>query len=423
MEFAQDLDRHRQWYEALYQDLHAHPELSNREHRTARLMAELAREAGYEVHEQVGESTGVAAILRNGEGPTVLLRADMDGLPVTEIEQVPYRSLERDEWDGQDSGVMHACGHDTHMTALQGALRVLADRRDEWSGTILAVFQPAEELIEGAKGMTLALRELIGSIDVALGQHIMAESAGTVHLAPGAIMATSNQLRITVHGRGGHGSQPHNTIDPIVTGAAIVTRLQSIVAREVAPEDRAVVTVGTFHAGTKANIIPAEAVFEVNTRTFDDRVEERVIGAVTRIVRAECEAAATPEPPTIEQGPRAPLTVNDADATTALQSTFDRVFGEDHRLMQPRSGSEDFAFFGRDFGAPSVFWTFGGFDPELVARAKATGQEAELIPSNHAPTFIPVMQPTLDTAVRAMSAAALTWLQSGADAAGHRRGD
>ncbi|ROR65631.1 amidohydrolase [Agrococcus jenensis] len=403
------LESHRPFIEDLYRELHASPELSNREHRTAARMAELLREAGLDVHEQVGDSTGVVGVLRRGDGPTVLLRADMDGLPVTEVEQVPYRSSATDEFEGQRTGVMHACGHDTHMAALQGALRILAEQ-DDWSGTILAVFQPAEEMMVGALGMQEALRERFpDGIDVALGQHVMPAAADEVRSAAGPVMAASDHLIVTVHGRGGHGSQPEKTIDPIVLTASMVVRLQTIVSREVAPSDRAVVSIGTFHAGTKQNIIPESARFEVNVRSFEEPVRRRVLAAIERIVQGECQVAGAP-PATIVRGDIAPLTVNDDDAAATVGAAFDAVFGDRHAAQQPLLGSEDFSYLPETWGAPYVYWMYGGFDPELVRVARERGTFDIDVPSNHSPDFIPVLQPTLDTATTAMVTAARAFL-------------
>ena len=403
------LASHRPFIEDLYRELHASPELSNREHRTAARMAALLREAGLEVHEQVGDSTGVVGVLRRGDGPTVLLRADMDGLPVTEVEQVPYRSSATDEFEGQRTGVMHACGHDTHMAALQGALRILAEQ-DDWSGTILAVFQPAEEMMVGALGMQEALRERFpDGINVALGQHVMPAAADEVRSAAGPVMAASDHLIVTVHGRGGHGSQPEKTIDPIVLAASMVVRLQTIVSREVAPSDRAVVSIGTFHAGTKQNIIPESARFEVNVRSFEEPVRRRVLAAIERIVQGECQVAGAP-PATIVRGDIAPLTVNDDDAAATVGAAFDAVFGDRHAVQQPLLGSEDFSYLPETWGAPYVYWMYGGFDPELVRVARERGTFDIDVPSNHSPDFIPVLQPTLDTATTAMVTAARAFL-------------
>ncbi|SDS10465.1 amidohydrolase [Agrococcus carbonis] len=403
------LESHRPFIEDLYRELHASPELSNREHRSAARMAELLRGLGFEVHEQVGEATGVVGILRRGEGPTVLVRADMDALPVTEAEQVPYRSTVTDQLDGQTVGVMHACGHDTHMAGLQGALHVLVDQ-DDWSGTIVAVFQPAEEVMQGAAGMQDALRELLpGGIDVALGQHVMPGAAGEVQTAAGPIMAASDHFIVTVRGRGGHGSQPEKTIDPIVLAASMVLRLQTIVSREVAPAERAVLTIGTFHAGNKQNIIPDQARFEINIRTFEPAVRQRMIAAIERIVQGECQVAGAP-PALIETGDIAPLTINDADAAARVGAAFDAEFGEAHVPSPQYLGSEDFSYLPAVWGAPYVFWMYGGFDPQLVAEARERGTFDQDVPSNHAPNFIPVLQPTLDTATRAMVAAVRAFL-------------
>ncbi|MDO5711970.1 MAG: amidohydrolase [Micrococcales bacterium] len=404
------VDRHRTFTEDLYRELHEHPELSHRENRTAARMATLLRETGLEVHESVGNSTGVVGILRNGRGPTVLLRADMDGLPVTEVDLVPYRSTQTDEWEGQTVGVMHACGHDTHMASLQSAVRILAEQRETWSGTIVSVFQPAEETVDGAAGMTDALRALVPSIDVALGQHVIDEAAGRVLLSAGPIMATSNMLKITVHGRGGHGSQPEKTVDPIVLASSIILRLQTIVSREIAPSEPAVLTVGTFHAGTKGNIIPASATFEVNIRAFDEEFAERIIAAVERIVAGECRAAGTPEPATVERSGQAPLTSNDAQASARLQVAFETVFGDAVRPLPAIMGSEDFSDLPNAYGAPYVFWMYGGFDAETYRAAQEAGTIAEVIPGNHSPSFVPVIQPTLDVATRAMVTAALAYV-------------
>lgn len=395
--------------EELRRDLHRHPELSRREHATAAKMAGLLQDAGFEVHESVGDGTGVVGLLTRGEGPTVLVRADMDALPVTEAEQVDYRSTVTDDLDGQQVGVMHACGHDTHMAALQGALRVLA-ADDGWAGTLVAVFQPAEETLSGARGMQDALRELVpDGIDIALGQHVMPGAAGEVYLAPGPVMAASDQLMVTVHGRGGHGSQPEKTIDPIVLAAAMVTRLQTIVSREVAAFDRAVVTVGTFHAGTQANIIPDRARFEINVRSFDEGVRAHILDAIERIVQGECQVAGAPEA-TVERRDNVPVTDNDADAVERLRTAFVEEFGDALSTADPVLGSEDFSYLPAVWDAPYVFWTYGGFDPDVVATAREKGTMNADVPSNHSPTFIPVLSPTMETATRAMLVAARTFL-------------
>lgn len=401
----------RPFAESLYLELHQQPELSFQEHRTAARMAEELRATGVdEVHEGVGSPTAVVGILRNGDGPTVLLRADMDALPVAEDDTVDYRSSATTEVDGAQVPVMHACGHDVHMTGLQASLRLLAEQRDAWSGTIVAVFQPAEELIEGARSMLPALTELVPHIDVALGQHVMSWGASSVLLSEGPVMSAVDAFAVTVHGRGGHGSMPETTIDPIVLAASIVVRLQTIVAREVAPADRAVVTVGTFHAGTRNNIIPDSARFELNVRTYDERVRERVLAAIERIVQAECRAADAPRPADIEPISAGPVTDNDPAVVGRLREAMHEEFGEHLLPADAVGGSEDFSELPRAYGAPYAFWFTGGFDDAVASEAIANGTRSTTLPSNHSPSFVPVMQPTLDTAVRAMTTAALAYL-------------
>ena len=267
----------------LYRDLHAHPELSFAEHRTAGVIAARARAAGYEVTEGVGR-TGVVVLLRNGNGPTVLLRADTDALPVAESTGLPYASTQRGrDPDGTDVPVMHACGHDMHVTWLIGALDLLSRSRAAWSGTVLAVFQPGEEVGKGAQRMVDdGLFTRFGRPDIALGQHVVPLSAGVVGYQPGAVMAGFDELVVRMFGRGGHGSRPETTVDAVVMPAATVMRLQTVVAREVAGMDNAVVTVGAIHAGTKSNIIPAEAELRLSVRAFDEPVRHRLLEAITR---------------------------------------------------------------------------------------------------------------------------------------------
>ncbi|MGE5829504.1 MAG: amidohydrolase, partial [Micromonosporaceae bacterium] len=294
------LDEIRDGLADLYRDLHAHPELAFAEHRTAAVIAERVRELGYEVTTGVGR-TGVVAVLRNGPGPVVLLRADMDALPVTEATGLPYASTERvRDRDGTEVGVMHACGHDLHVAWLVGALDLLERAREQWSGTLLGVFQPAEESGGGARAMVEdGLFDRFGRPDVVLGQHVVPQPAGAIAYRPGPAMASSDALDIRLFGRGGHGARPETTVDPVVMAAATVLRLQTVVAREVAGVDTAVVTVGAIHAGTKHNIIPAEAELRVTVRAFTEPVRRRVLDAVARIVRAESAASGAVREPEI----------------------------------------------------------------------------------------------------------------------------
>jgi amidohydrolase len=402
--------------EALYRDLHQHPELSFQEKRTAAVMAERLTTAGLEVTTGVG-GTGVVGVLRNGDGPTVLLRADMDALPVEEIEKVPYRSrVTAVDPDGVTTPVMHACGHDTHMTALVGAVEQLAAHRANWSGTVLAVLQPAEEVGGGARAMLDdGFLARFPRFDVALGQHITAAPSTHLYACPGVFMAAADSLRIIVHGRGGHGSTPHATIDPVVIAASIVLRLQTIVAREVAPNDVAVVTVAAINAGRKENVIPAQAELKVNVRTFDPEVRARVLAAITRIVQAEAAAAGAPRAPEIAPINGFPLLRNDVEATRRVMAAFTEAFGADRvHETNPKTGSEDFGLFGEAAGVPSVFWNFGGFDPALFPEGPErphVAVTAGRAPGGHSPEFVPTgLQPTLRRAVEAMLTAAAIWL-------------
>ena len=402
--------------EALYQDLHEHPELSFQELRTAALMAERLAAAGFEVTSGVGE-TGVVGVLRNGDGPGVLLRADMDALPVKEIERVPYRSTVTGvDPDGVTTPVMHACGHDTHMTALVGAVMQLAAHRDTWSGTVIAVCQPAEELGSGARAMLDdGFLDRFPPFDIALGQHIASAPSTHLYGRPGVFMAAADSLRVTIYGRGGHGAVPQASIDPIVIASSIVLRLQTIVAREVSPNDVAVVTVASIHAGSKENVIPAEAELKVNVRTFDPEVRAHVLEAIARIVRHEAAAAGAPREPVIAPINDFPLCVNDVEATNQVMAAFADAFGETYvHETDPKAGSEDFGCFAQAAGVPSVFWNFGGFDPGLYpedptrAQAAVTAGKA---PGNHSPEFVPTgLEPTLRRAVEAMLTAAAIWL-------------
>jgi amidohydrolase len=402
--------------EALYQDLHQHPELSFQEKRTASLLAERLAAAGCEVTTGVGK-TGVVGVLRNGVGPGVLLRADMDALPVKEIDRVTYRSRATGtDPDGVVTPVMHACGHDTHMAALIGAVEQLAAHRDAWSGSVLAVCQPAEELGAGARAMLDdGFLDRFPPFDVALGQHISSAPSTHLYARPGVFMAAADSLRVTVYGRGGHGAVPQATIDPVVIASSIVLRLQTIVSREVAPTDVAVVTVASFHAGSKENVIPAEAELKVNVRTFKPEVRTQVLDAITRIVRAEAAAAGAEREPVIAPINDFPLCVNDVAATRTVMAAFTEAFGEGHvHETEPKAGSEDFGCFGEAAGVPSVFWNFGGFDPALYPDDPTRAHLAVVsgqAPSNHSPQFVPTgLRPTLRRAVEAMLTASAVWL-------------
>jgi hippurate hydrolase len=399
--------------EALYKDVHSHPELSMQETRTAALAADHLRAAGYEVTTGIG-GTGVVGLLRNGDGPTVMLRADMDALPVEEATGLPYASkVTVTDREGNRVPVAHMCGHDMHVTWLAGAARVLADTQPTWHGTLLTIFQPGEETAEGARAMIRdGLLSRFPKPDVILGQHVMVGPAGAVAGRSGVITSAADTLRIRLFGRGAHGSMPQASIDPVVMAAATVMRLQTVVSREVAAAEAAVVTVGVLQAGTKANVIPDEAVIELNVRTFDAGVRTRVLAAIERIVNAEAEASGAPRKPDIKNVDRYPLNTNDRDASTRVVDAFRGYFGAQRvRETGPAPASEDFGSFGSEWGSPSVFWFVGGTDPDVYAKAKQDNRLNEL-PVNHSPKFAPVIHPTLRTGVETLVVATRAWLSA-----------
>src|SRR5437763_13034916 len=392
------LETTRSWQEELYRDLHRHPELSHQEQRTAGLVADRLRSAGFDVHERVG-GTGVVGVLRNGEGQTVLLRADMDALPVREATGLPYASeVTATDADGEQVPVMHACGHDMHVVCLAGAVTVLAGAREHWTGTLIALFQPAEEVGDGARGMLEdGLADLVPVPQVALAQHVLPFRAGSVGTRAGAALSAADSMRITVHGRGAHGSMPQAAVDPVVLAALLVVRLPTVVAREVAPGETAVLTVGSIQAGTKSNVIPDRATLQLNVRTFSDATRNTVLDGIRRIVTAECQASGCPQEPEFELFDRFPLTDNDPAATERVAAAFEDVFGERAVPAGQQSASEDFSDIPTALGAPYTYWFIGGIDADEYDAAAKAGRVAQDIPVNHSARFAPVIQPTLDT--------------------------
>src|SRR5690606_33088771 len=314
-------------------------------------------------------------------------------------------------------GVAHSCGHDLHMAWLMGAAQVLAEARDAWRGTAVVVFQPGEEVAQGAAAMVADWDGAgLPRADVVLGQHVMVGAAGTVSYRTGVMLSAGDSLQVTLFGRGSHGSEPHTSVDPVVMAASTVLRLQTIVAREVSPLDSAVLTVGSLQAGTRENIIPEQAVLKLNLRTYDDGVREHILGAVRRICCAEADASGAPRPPEFATLSRYPLTLNDPAATARVAEAFSAQFGDAAYQRQPSAASEDFSEFGRAWGAPSVFWFVGGTDPATWEAARAAGRIRD-IPSNHSPRFAPVLDPTLKTGLQAMLTAASAWLCAAAPSA------
>ena len=400
------------WQEHIYKHMHVNPELSFQETKTAGLVASKMKEFGYEVLEGVGR-TGVVGILRNGEGQTVLARADMDALPVRENTGLSYASTRTAVDDaGNTVGVAHACGHDAHVACLLGAAELLAGAPQSWGGTFIALFQPAEEVAGGAKAMLDGgLRDRIPKPDVAFAQHVLAYPAGKIGTQAGPVLSAGDSIRITLHGKGAHGSMPHNSVDPVVLAAMVVLRLQTIVSRETKPGEFAVLTVGSSVAGSKSNIIPDRAVLLANLRTYDMAVRQRMIDSIERMVKAECEASGSPRAPEFEYFDQYPLTDNNAEVTEKITSAFRSHFGAETVFDLGRlTASEDFSDIPDALGTPYTYWGVGGIDPEKYQRALDAGRVEQDIPVNHSEFFAPVIEPTLSHGTQALVVAALTYL-------------
>lgn len=394
----------------IYKDIHRNPELSMHETRTSKIAADYLTKYQFEVTTPVGP-TGVVGLMKNGDGPVVMLRADMDALPVTEKTGLPYASTKvaRDD-DGKEVGVSHVCGHDMHVTWLMGVARLFSEHKDQWKGTLMAVFQPGEEVGRGAQSMIDAgMMDRFPKPEVILGQHVMVGEAGTVGYRSGAILSAGNSIQVQLFGKGAHGSYPQTSIDPVIMAAATAMRLQTIVSREVAPTETAVLTIGSLQAGTKENIIPDHAVLKLNVRTFNDGVKDHILSAIKRICNAESVASNAPKEPEYTDLDSYPLTVNDAIDTEKVAAAFHAVFGDKAHETGPASASEDFSIFGRSWKVPYVFWFVGGTDPKTYLDA-IKNNELNSIPSNHSPKFAPVINPTLKTGLQAMMAAAAAFL-------------
>jgi len=385
---------------ALYLDLHQSPELSFHEAQTAARLATRLRSLGFDVTEHVGE-TGIVAILKNGPGPTAMLRTELDGLPVEEKTGLSYASKVRTKDNsGREVSAMHACGHDVHMASFIGAATIMAHSRDTWHGTLMLVGQPAEETISGARKMIdEGFMTRFPKPDVAIALHVInALPAGKVGTGSGYQSSNADSLRITIYGKGGHGSMPHSTIDPIVIAARTVVSLQTIVSREVKPGEIAVVTVGYIQAGTKNNIIPDQAELGLTVRTYKPDVRKQVLAAIERIAKAEAEAAGAPRAPQIERYEFTDSTYNEPGLDQRLAPVLERELGKDHvQVGEPILASEDFSYFTAQ-GIPSYYFWLGGADPQKYAEAKAGGAA---LPSNHSPLFAPVVDPSLHLGIAA----------------------
>ena len=397
--------------ESIYKFLHSHPELSMMEVHTSRYIVEQLKRMGItDIHEGIG-NTGVVAVLQNGEGPVVMMRADMDALPMQELTGVSYASsVTSTNRKGDTVPVAHMCGHDMHMTWLLGVLRVLQDTKDDWKGTVVAVFQPGEETAEGSQAMLDGgLSGIIPKPDVILGQHVLQYKAGTIGYKAGQILTAGDSLKVTFYGKGGHGGMPHDAIDPVVMACSAVTRLQTLVSREVSPQMQAVITVGEFHAGKAENIIPDEAYFKLNVRTTDETVRHHILDGIRRICQAEALASNAPKEPLFEEINNYPLTVNDKKSTERIVQAFTSYFGDYVFETKALGASEDFSRYGRAWDVPYVYWFIGGTDTTVYEQAVKENTVGQL-PGPHSPFWAPALHSTLETGVSAMIVAASSWL-------------
>jgi amidohydrolase len=381
----------------LYLELHRSPELSGHETQTAAKLAERLRSLGYDVTEHVG-GTGVVAILKNGTGPAVMLRSELDALPVEEKTGLPYASKVRAKDDsGLDVPVMHACGHDLHMASLLGTAAIMARNKNSWHGTLMLIGQPAEETIGGASGMMKdGLFTRFPKPDFGIALHVGNDlPAGQVGITPGVYNTNADSIHITIFGKGGHGSQPNTAIDPIVIAARTILALQTIVSREVKPGETAVVTVGYIRAGTKNNIIPDNAEMGLTVRTRKSEVRQQVLAAITRIVKAEAVAGGSPQEASVETFEGADAVYNDPKLADRLRIPLEAALGKENVVTtEPIMPSEDYSAFVKA-GVPSLYFSLGGADPQKFVASRSS------LPSNHSPFFAPDVEPALRTGIEA----------------------
>ena len=393
----------------LYKEFHRHPELSFDEKQTAARLAENLEKAGYNVTRGVG-GHGVVAVLENGNGPALMLRTDLDALPVTEQTGLVYASQVKVKHpETGETGVMHACGHDIHMANLVGVARYLASNKDQWRGTLVLIGQPAEERGAGAAAMLEdGLFKRFPKPDFALALHVDAQATtGKVGYRAGYVMANVDTVNITIHGRGGHGAFPHGTIDPIVIAAKLIVDLQTIVSREIRPIDPAVVTVGSIHGGTKSNIIPDDCRLQLTVRSYTPEIRQRLLDAIRRKAKAAASSAGAPEPTIDASKEGTPALENNKDLVERLVPIFRDVVGEDNVFQSdPTMGGEDFSRYGLA-GVPIFMYRLGTVDPKRMAGYERSKQSP---PSLHSPLYYPDAEATLATGISTMSAAVLELL-------------
>jgi amidohydrolase len=405
-----------------YKDLHAHPELSHYEERTSGILATELRKAGYTVTDHIGvdpdgtHAYGVVGILKNGPGPTLLVRADMDALPIVEETGVPYAShVVTKTKSGQDTGVMHACGHDIHTTVLIGTARALAAAKSQWHGTLMLIGQPSEETIDGAKAMLAdRLYERFGTPNMVIGLHdTNLLPAGSVALTSGQAMASSTSIDVAIRGIGGHGSRPDLGRDPVTLAALYITQIQTIVSREEDPRDPSVVTVGDIHGGTRRNIIPDSVKLEITARTFSDKARQTILDGLRQMAIGIGTSAGLPADKmpivTVLDNEFAPSLYNDPSMSARVKATLQKTLGQDNVTdAPPLMGSEDVGVLGLDRKIPVVYFWLGAMYPDRLATAQAAGKE---LPGPHTSHFEPDPEPTIATGVKSMTAVAISLLQ------------
>ena len=390
--------------DALYKEIHAHPELAFQEVKTAARLAAEMRALGFDVTENVGQ-TGLVAIYKNGDGPTIMVRTELDGLPMEEKTGLDYASRDKTNWNGREVFVAHSCGHDIHMASWVGTAKILLGLKEQWRGTLMFIAQPAEEIVAGARAMLAdGLFTRFGKPDIALALHDGPAPHGMVFYRSGAGSSAADGLEITFHGRGGHGSAPHTTIDPVGIAARFIVEVQSVISREKDPAEFGVVTIGAIHGGTAANIIPDSVQLFGTIRSFKPEVRAKMHAGIERTAKAAAAMSDAPAPEIkIVEGTKSIM--NDPDVVAATAEVLKAAFGDKFRISPPVTASEDFSEFG-SAGVPSMMFNIGVYDEErFIAARNGTGPP---IPSNHSPLFAPVPQPTIETGIKAMTLAVLS---------------
>jgi len=389
--------------DALYKDIHAHPEIAFQEVKTAAKLAVEMRAIGFEVTEQVGK-TGLVAIYKNGDGPTIMVRTELDALPMEEKTGLPYASHDKTNWNGRETPVAHSCGHDIHMASWVGTARTLVGLKDQWHGTLMFIAQPAEEEVSGAKAMLDdGLFTRFPKPDVGFALHDGPFAYGTILYRAGVSYSSGDGLFIRFHGRGGHGAEPQKTIDPVMIAARFVVDVQSVISREKDPTEFGVVSIGAIHGGTAGGIIPDAVIVLGTIRAFKPEVRAKMLAGIERTAKAVAAMADAP-PPDIEISEGAKAVISDPAVVATAEKVLKAAFGEKFRTSPPNTASEDFSEF-VNAGVPSMFFNIGVYEPERVAAARNGGPP---LPPNHSPLFAPVPKPTIETGVTAMTLAVLS---------------